>query len=64
MGQLIGAFHRGLDLILPPTTLDGGRPAQGSGLSPAAFSRITFLEAPVCDGCGAPFEHDFGLGAR
>jgi len=64
MTQLIGAFHRGLDLILPPTTLDGGHPAQGGGLSPAAFSRITFLEAPVCDGCGAPFEHDIGLGAR
>ena len=64
MTQLIGAFHRGLDLILPPTTLDGGRPAQGSGLSPAAFSRITFLEAPVCDGCGAPQEYDAGEAVR
>jgi ComF family protein len=64
MAQLIGAFQRSLDLILPPLTLDGGAPAQGLGLSPAAFSRITFLEAPVCDGCGAPFELDFGLGAR
>jgi len=64
MAQLIGAFQRGLDLILPPLTLDGGLPSQGPGLSPAAFSRITFLETPVCDGCGAPFELDFGLGAR
>ncbi len=64
MAQFIGAIQRSLDLILPPLTLDDGAPAQGRGLSPAAFSRITFLEAPVCDGCGAPFEVDFGLGAR
>ena len=64
MAQLIGAFHRSLDLILPPLTLDGGAPAQGAGLSPEAFTRISFLEAPVCDGCGAPFELDCGLGAR
>ena len=64
INQLAGALQRGLDLVLPPVTLDGGAPAQGIGLSPAAFSRITFLDAPVCDGCGAPFEHDYGLGAR
>ncbi len=34
------------------------------GLEASSWSRISFLEAPVCDGCGAPFEHDQGLGAR
>ena len=37
---------------------------QTQGLSAEAWSRITFLEAPVCDGCGAPFEHDLGAGVR
>jgi len=32
------------------------------GLTAASWSRIHFLDGPVCDGCGAPFEYD--LGAR
>ena len=32
------------------------------GLTAASWSRIRFLDGPVCDGCGAPFEYD--LGAR
>ncbi len=40
-----------LDLILPPATLDG-EAALSRGLSPRAFSKITFLDDPVCDGCG------------
>jgi ComF family protein len=53
-----------LDVLLPPSTLD--EPAGESaaiGLSGAAWSKITFLEDPVCDGCGAPFEHPMGEGA-
>jgi ComF family protein len=54
-----------LDLVLPPRALD---PEAGSvhwrGLTPPAWSRISFIEAPVCDGCGDPFEHDRGPGAR
>jgi ComF family protein len=53
-----------LDLILPPRAFDDGAHAQSPGLSTEAWSRITFLEAPVCDGCGAPFEHDLGQGVR
>jgi ComF family protein len=54
------AFAQGLlDLILPPRAFDGGA-AQTSGLSVAAWSRITFLDGPVCDGCGAPFAFDPG----
>ena len=53
-----------LDLILPPRSLDGGHPVQGGGLSVEAWSRIVFIEAPVCDGCGAPFEHGLGDAVR
>ncbi len=53
-----------LDLILPPRALDHGAATQTSGLSAEAWGQIRFLEAPVCDGCGAPFEHDLGEGVR
>lgn len=29
-------------------------------MTPGAWSRVAFLEAPVCDGCGAAFEFDGG----
>ncbi|MBU1324092.1 MAG: ComF family protein [Alphaproteobacteria bacterium] len=35
-----------------------------AGLSVGAFGRVTFLEDPVCDGCGAAFEHDGGAFAQ
>jgi ComF family protein len=54
------ALARGvLDLVLPPRAFDGGA-ALTSGLSAAAWNRITFLDGPVCDGCGAPFAYDAG----
>ena len=28
---------------------------QSPGLTAEAWSKLTFIEAPVCDGCGAPF---------
>lgn len=31
-----------------------------NGLSAEAWSRIRFLDGPVCDGCGVPFEYDPG----
>lgn len=31
------------------------------GLSAEAWSRIHFLDGPVCDGCGLPFEYDTGV---
>lgn len=40
-----------LDLLLPPSSLDGGAALSG-GLTAAAFARVTFLDDPVCDGCG------------
>lgn len=51
--------RRALDLILPPTGLDGG-PVLSPGLSAEAWGRIAFIDDPVCDGCGSPFEYDLG----
>jgi predicted amidophosphoribosyltransferase len=56
-------WRSGLDLIFPPRGLDGA-PSQAGGLSAETWSRIHFLDGPVCDGCGAPFEYDQGPGAR
>ncbi len=40
-----------LDLLLPPSSLDGEAALSG-GLTASAFSKLTFLDDPVCDGCG------------
>jgi ComF family protein len=59
------ALLRGaLDLILPRETLDGETAVGAQGLSPEAWMRIHFLDGPVCDGCGAPFDYDPGPGVR
>ena len=44
--------------------MDAGSRAASAGLTPEGWSRIAFLEAPVCDGCGLPFEYEIGAGAR
>ncbi len=52
---------RGLaDLILPPVAHDSREATAAAGLSADAWGRVVFLEAPVCDGCGAAFEYDGG----
>lgn len=51
-------FTSALDLVFPPQHLDGGVGAQTTGLSADAWAKVRFLEDPVCDGCGAPFEYD------
>jgi len=61
------AARRALDLVLPPVALEEGPSAkavQTPGLSASAWSRIAFIEAPFCDGCGAPFEYDLGPSVR
>jgi ComF family protein len=53
-----------LDLIFPPASLEGGAQPQTTGLGAEAWGRVRFLENPVCDGCGAPFDYDRGPGVR
>lgn len=64
--NLRAAAGRALDLLLPPRALDEatGKPAsvQSHGLSAESWGRIAFIDAPFCDGCGAPFEYDLGPG--
>ncbi len=53
-----------LDIIIPPRPLDeGAGSVQSMGLTAAAWGRISFVEAPCCDACGAPFAYDQGPGA-
>ena len=55
------ALGRGLaELLLPPQAHDSPEAAATPGLTPGDWSRVTFLEDPVCDGCGAGFEMDGG----
>lgn len=61
MLRLRGLWRDALDLIFPPQALDDGAASQGGGLSAEAWSRIAFLDGPVCDGCGSPFEFDPGV---
>jgi len=53
-----------LDLVFPPQGLDDGPRPLTSGFSAEAWSRIHFLDDPVCDGCGVPFEFHQGEAAR
>jgi ComF family protein len=61
--RALALWRAGLDLIFPPRGLDGA-PSLAGGLPSETWSRIHFLDGPVCDGCGAPFEYDQGAGAR
>jgi ComF family protein len=58
--RLVGLGRGLLDLVLPPRAFDGGSALSG-GLSAEAWSRITFLDDPVCDGCGAAMPFDSGV---
>jgi ComF family protein len=57
-----------LDLLFPPRPLNEDRRdlegVQSIGMTAVAWGRIHFIEAPFCDGCGAPFDYDLGSGAR
>ena len=52
------------DLIFPHHDFDAGSRAASPGLSAVGWAKVAFLEAPVCDGCGLPFDYDLGPGAR
>ncbi len=57
-----------LDLLFPPRPLNEDRrdleAVQSIGMTAASWSKIHFIEAPFCDGCGVPFDFDLGEGAR
>ena len=60
-GPRVRALFRGaLDAVFPPQAIDGGAALSG-GLSAQTWSRIRFLDGPVCDGCGVPFDYDPGV---
>lgn len=54
------AWRVALDMLFPPQSLDGGPRPLAGGFSAEGWSRIRFLDGPVCDGCGQPFEFDPG----
>lgn len=54
------AWRVALDMLFPPQSLDGGPRPLAGGFSAQGWSKIRFLDGPVCDGCGAPFEFDPG----
>ncbi|PIB93640.1 ComF family protein [Caulobacter sp. FWC2] len=57
-GPLMFGFGRSvLDLLLPPSSLDGEAALSG-GLTASAFSKLTFLDDPVCDGCGLAMAYE------
>ena len=60
-GPRVRGFTRGLlDIVMPPVAFDGGDRPLASGLSGDVWTRVAFLEDPVCDGCGVAFDHDPG----
>jgi ComF family protein len=65
--KLRGAASGLLDLVLPPRALEETASApsvQTIGMTAEAWSRIRHIEAPYCDGCGAPFDFDLGQDVR
>ncbi len=62
--QSAAAVLRGLlETVWPSAATDGARAGGGGYLAPA-WGEVRFHEAPWCDGCGVPFEHDRGPGVR
>ena len=58
------AARTALDLLFPPQSLDDGPRPLATGLTAEGWSQISFLDDPVCDGCGTPFEYPLGAGVR
>jgi ComF family protein len=58
------ALRAAQDLIFPHHAFDLGHRTASPGLSADGWAKVRFLEAPVCDGCGAPFEFDPGPAVR
>ncbi|WP_340644834.1 ComF family protein [Phenylobacterium sp.] len=62
--RMKSAARTALDLLFPPQSLDDGPRPLATGLTATGWSQIRFLDDPVCDGCGTPFEYPLGEGVR
>src|ERR1700722_18792141 len=52
------------DLLFPPLCIACREPlGQGQGFCASCWSKISFLDGPLCDRCGLPFGVDPGPGA-
>ncbi len=50
-----------LETLLPPHCMACAEPVEATGrLCAACWSRIDFITAPQCAGCGLPFDYDLG----
>lgn len=55
------AWSGGLDFVFPPTCPVTDAPVDAPGrIAPEAWGALTFVTAPLCVVCGAPFEFDAG----
>jgi len=53
------------DILFPPLCMSCREPlGSGQGFCPACWSRIAFLDGPMCDCCGVPFDVDPGEDMR
>lgn len=53
------------DLLFPPLCIACREPlGQGQGFCGSCWSKVTFLDGPMCECCGLPFGVDPGPGAR
>jgi len=61
--QLRAAWRGALDLIFP-TDAELPNAVGAHGLASEIWAKIQFIDGPVCEGCGAPFDYDRGPGVR
>ena len=65
MRSAVAAARIGLDAITPPLCpITNERVSAPGVLAARAWSKLRFIDDPVCARCGAPFSHDVGAGAQ
>lgn len=61
--QAKSLLSKALDLVLPPRCIATGEIVDAPGLiSPEAWTRLTFIDAPFCSTCGLPFAFEATFG--
>lgn len=62
---LVGGAQLVFDTLLPPRCPVCPEMSDGDGrFCVGCFNALRFITAPLCPGCGVPFDHDRGPGAR